>query len=225
MALRSVPPPPPLPPEPPADEYRAPKAARQKWWLLGGAILLLAVIWWGIQTGSNPVIEQPSPTPVPSAPAITLKPSLVVPGPAQQPHPALPGVDARPDEVIIFRVDVAKSGYVLLGVEGADGTLLRIYGGRPDQQEISGSELIYEDGLALAYALERHKGQSVTFVAALSSKPWTTIPERIPATPPTYPPKSGEAGAPPPEPLLAWDRFTLKVMSEVPQFETPGTQE
>jgi len=144
-------------------------------------------------------------------PSVRLIPSLVVPGPAQQPRPVPEDSTTRPDEVVIFRVNVGGKAFVFLGMEDEEGDLTRIYGGRPDDESLSGSKLLYEDGRVLAYALESHQGTEVTFVVATSSIPWEPLPERIPAEPRTFPEPDNRVLTTGFEPILAWDRVTLKV--------------
>ena len=217
MALERVPPP---PPEPPEDEYRSPGRSPWKWLAPIVAVAVIGGIWLAGHTTGEP----PAKAPVVekrTGPFIEFQPSLVVPGPAQVPHQAKDGDEARPDEVFMFRVNMAPKGYLLLGLETEDGRLVRIRGGRPDDEPMEGSHLVYEDGKALAVGLEPHKGKKVTFVAALSSKPWDPIPERLPSSPRRYPDPAGAKGTPPDPSILAWDRFTVSVMSEVPVYPTP----
>jgi hypothetical protein len=149
-------------------------------------------------------------------PVIQLQPSLIVPGPMQVPHPPQENAEARPDEAVMFRLNIEGKGYVLLGTEGPDGRFTRLYGGRPDQEPTTGSQLLYDDGKVLAYSLEPHKGESVTFVAALSSAPWAVIPDQLPATPRAWPAAPDATAAPHPDTLLAWDRMTIKVAAAIP---------
>ncbi len=168
--------------------------------------------------------EKPMPDPVPELlkqegpPAIHLKPSLVVPGPMQNPHPAKDGGTARPDEAIIFRVDIRGNGYVMIALEADDGRLSRVWGGRPDDTPRTGSQLLYDmdTGKVLAVDLKPHRGSTLTFVAALSSVPWDPFPRSgIPQSPRTFPGSNANPSSPRPN-LLAWDRFTLTVAEEIP---------
>ncbi len=151
-------------------------------------------------------------------PAIRLRPSLIVPGPMQNPHPVQDGANARPDEAIIFRVDVRGKGYVMVALEAPSGKLAHVWGGRPDDTEMTGSHLLYdrETGMVLAVDLGPHRGTTVTFVAALSSQPWDPFPTSgIPKVPRTFPSKDETGASPRPE-LLAWDRFTVHVQENLP---------
>ena len=186
---------------------------------IAGSVVLLAVILY-VTAGkevqplevTDPFLSQEGP------PAIRLRPSLIVPGPMQNPHPVEDGGTARPDEAAIFRVDVRGKGYVMVALETPSGKLARVWGGRPDDTELTGSHLLYDrdTGMVLAVDLGPHRGTTVTFVTALSTVPWDPFPASgIPQAPRTFPDEEGE-GKPPNPQLLAWDRFTIHVQETLP---------
>ncbi len=201
-------------------EFRAPSRYRVLVPLLiVGSLAVIGVVWY-LLLGEDVAPPDPADSFLSSdgPPAIRLRPSLVVPGPMQNPHPVEDGGTARPDETIIFRVDIRGKGYVMVALESPSGRLAHVWGGRPDDTEMTGSHLLYDrdTGLVLAVDLGPHRGTSVTFVAALSSKPWDPFPTSgIPKEPRTYPNEQGTGKSPRPE-WLAWDRFTVHVLERVP---------
>ncbi len=206
--------------------FRPPKRSLLKPAIIVFAVGMLAAVYFLLLHQ-----EQPLPEPVSAflreegPPAIRLKPSLIVPGPMQNPHPAEDGGVARQDEAIIFRTEVRGSGYVMIALEAPDGRLSHVWGGRPDDRPRSGSQLLYDldTGKVLAVDLGPHSGTTVTFVAALSSAPWDPFPRSgIPRVPRTYPNPEGEGTSPRAE-LLAWDRFTVNVVEKLPA-STPAAK-